>query len=60
MWKKLAICRIQQRDLMESLAELLADIQARRKRHKTYRQFKMYNDPTLNPFLYQSHNRLAS
>ena len=21
--------------------------------HKTYRQMKMYNDPTLNPYLYQ-------
>ena len=37
-----------------SLVELLADIcSAGRKRHRqVYRQFKMYNDPTMNPYLY--------
>ena len=27
---------------------------AGRKRHKTYRQMKMHNDPTLNPYLYRA------
>jgi len=49
---RLAICRLQQRDLAQSLEELLADIYAGTKRHRTYRQMKMYNDPTLNPYLY--------
>ena len=35
-----------------SLGELLADIFAGRKRLQVYRQFKMYNDPTMNPYLY--------
>ena len=50
--RRLAICQLQQQDLSQSLSELLADIGAGRKRHRTYRQFKMYNDPTLNPYLY--------
>lgn len=51
--RKLAICRTQHDDLSSSLAQLLEDIFAGRKRHKLYRQFKMYNDPTLNPYLYK-------
>ena len=38
----------------ESLRELLEDIFAGRKRMKIYRQFKMYNDPTLNRYLYNA------
>lgn len=49
---KLAVCFEQKTDLARSLTELLEDVHAGRKRHKTYRQFKMYNDPTLNPYLY--------
>ena len=43
----------QHRDLSKGLAELLEDIFAGRKRLKVYFQFKMYNDPTMNPYLYQ-------
>jgi hypothetical protein len=39
-------------DLSNSLQQLLDDIAAGRKRLKVYRQFKMYNDPSLNPYLY--------
>ncbi len=49
---RLAICRLQQKDLAQSLNELLIDIYSTAKRHRTYRQMKMYNDPTLNPYLY--------
>lgn len=58
--RKLAVCLAQHDDLTTSLAELLEDIFAGRKRHRTYRQFKMYNDPTLNPYLYQAQQRRAS
>lgn len=51
--QKLHVCLVQREDLSNSLNELLQDIQAGRKRHRTYRQFKMYNDPTLNPYLYK-------
>ncbi len=51
--QKIAKCLLQQQDLSNSLQELIEDIVAGRKRHQTYRQFKMYNDPTLNPALYK-------
>jgi hypothetical protein len=51
---KLGVCFLQHEDLSHSLNQLLTDIFAGRKRHKTYRQLKMYNDPTLNPYLYRS------
>ncbi len=51
---RLVILREQHADLASNLAELLADIFAGRKRLKVYRQFKMYNDPTLNPYLYKA------
>jgi hypothetical protein len=51
--QRAVLCREQQRDLAQGLRELLEDIFAGRKRHKTYRQMKMYNDPTLNPYLYK-------
>ncbi len=52
--KKIAVCRLQQDDLSCSLGQLIGDILSGKKRHRTYRQFKMYNDPTLNPYLYQA------
>ena len=57
---KIAICRAQREDLAQALGQLLDDIASGRKRHRTYRQLKMYNDPTLNPYLYGSRRRLAS
>lgn len=50
---RIQLCREQQRDLAQGLRELLEDIFSGYKRHKTYRQMKMYNDATLNPYLYQ-------
>ncbi len=50
--QKLNRCKLQHEELSQSLKELLADIFSGRKRHRTYRQLKMYNDPTLNPYLY--------
>lgn len=51
---KLSICRMQRADLTRAAQELVEDIAAGRKRHQLYRQFKMYNDPSLNPYLYQT------
>ncbi|MEE2643115.1 MAG: DUF4254 domain-containing protein [Planctomycetota bacterium] len=50
--QKIAICRLQQAELGQALDELMEEISLGNKRHRTYRQFKMYNDPTLNPYLY--------
>lgn len=55
---RLTVCRLQQKDLSHSLSELLVDIYSSVKRHRTYRQMKMYNDPTLNPYLYGSTKRV--
>lgn len=52
--QRLAVLRLQRSDLFTALGELLAEYRAGRKRMKLYRQFKMYNDPTLNPELYRS------
>jgi hypothetical protein len=51
---KLEILEEQCRDLSEALAELSADVFAGRKQLKVYRQMKMYNDPTMNPYLYKA------
>ena len=42
---------VQRRDLLSCLDALLQDAQAGRAYFKVYRQFKMYNDPALNPYL---------
>ena len=50
---KLARISRQRDDLATCLAELLADIAAGRRTFSVYFQFKMYNDPALNPQLYR-------
>ena len=50
--KKLDTLLTQQVDLSMAIEELLEDIEAGRKYMKTYKQMKMYNDPSLNPVLY--------
>jgi hypothetical protein len=42
----------QRGDLAGAFDALIGDLAARRKRMRVYRQFKMYNDPNLNPALY--------
>ena len=51
--EKLARIRRQRADLTEALGELLADVVAGRRTFSVYYQFKMYNDPALNPQLYR-------
>ncbi|HZV99182.1 MAG TPA: DUF4254 domain-containing protein [Methylophilaceae bacterium] len=43
---------VQRQDLVSCLDRLLAEAAQGRAYFKVYRQFKMYNDPTLNPYLY--------
>ncbi|MBL7838251.1 MAG: DUF4254 domain-containing protein [Bacteroidetes bacterium] len=43
----------QMSDLSEALAEVFNALQNSTLRFKVYRQFKMYNDPSLNPQLYK-------
>ena len=52
--EKLAVLLEQQKDLSKAIDELLADIASGKKFMKVYKQMKMYNDPALNPVLYQN------
>ncbi len=49
---KLSILLTQRVDLSTAIDELLEDIENGDKYMKVYRQMKMYNDPELNPVLY--------
>lgn len=49
---KLNVLLSQRDDLSTSIDELLTDIEAGKKYMKVYKQMKMYNDPSLNPVLY--------
>jgi hypothetical protein len=51
--KKLDILLEQQKDLSGAIEQLISDIESGRKYMKVYRQMKMYNDPSLNPVLYE-------
>ncbi len=51
--KKLEVLLSQQADLSTAIEELLEDLAAGRKWMKVYKQMKMYNDPSLNPVLYE-------
>lgn len=51
---KLNILLNQRTDLSASLDELIADIESGAKYMKVYKQMKMYNDPSMNPVLYNN------
>ena len=51
---KLAVLLNQRTDLSTSLDQLIQDIENGDKFMRVYKQMKMYNDPTLNPTLYNS------
>ena len=49
----LQIAEQQRINLGLSLQQLLDDLFAGKKRHQTFRQLKLYNDPELNPVIYR-------
>jgi len=51
--EKLARIIRQRTDLTQSLGEFIAEVTAKTRTFAVYYQFKMYNDPALNPQLYQ-------
>ena len=53
--ERLAVLTEQRDDLAGCLALLWQDVLHHRRRFKLYQQLKMYNDPTLNPVLYDKH-----
>lgn len=54
---KLARLNEQRTDLASCLDQLLADCASGTRHFKVYRQFKMYNDPALNPAIYGESKR---
>ncbi len=52
--EKLARISRQRADLTQCVGELLAEVAAGSRTFAVYYQFKMYNDPALNPQLYQA------
>jgi len=49
---KVQVLRLQRGDLLCCAQDLINEIIAGTRQFKIYRQFKMYNDPTLNPEVY--------
>lgn len=56
--KQARLCE-QRDDLAACFDQLLAECHSGRGYYKIYRQFKMYNDPTLNPYLYGAAGEVA-
>ena len=56
---KLERLELQRQDLAACLDRLLREACEGKAYFKVYRQFKMYNDPTLNPYLYASNAPLT-
>lgn len=55
--RKVRILQIQREDLFECLYQFVREIGNGTRRFRLYKQFKMYNDPTLNPKIYSAGNR---
>jgi uncharacterized protein DUF4254 len=51
--KKVQVLQTQRDDLFECLYLLIDEVRSGFRHFKLYRQFKMYNDPTLNPQIYK-------
>ena len=51
---RLAVLDLQREHLIESTNRLLAEIFAAARPLRVFRQMKMYNDPTMNPYLYKA------
>ena len=51
---RLALLDVQRDHLVEAIDRLLADIYRGQRPLRVYRQMKMYNDPTMNPYLYKA------
>jgi len=57
--QRLAILDLQRGHLVEATDRLLVEIYAGERPLRVFRQMKMYNDPTLNPYLYAAGTKAA-
>ena len=46
-------------DITQGLQLLINEIHQGRKRHRSYQQIHMYNDPEMNNYLHQAERRMA-
>ncbi len=49
---KQALLQTQRADLTKAISQLMEEVMMGKRYYKVYRQVKMYNDPSLNPVLY--------
>ena len=52
--EKVEVLKIQRGDLFKALFNLIVEVRQGTRHFKIYRQFKMYNDPSLNPMIYKA------
>jgi hypothetical protein len=57
---RMLVLDAQRSHLVEALERLVDEIFAGRRPLRVFRQMKMYNDPTMNPYLYKSAGRSAA
>ncbi len=52
--RKVKVLQVQREDLFTALFQLMDDTKKGIRQFKLYKQFKMYNDPSLNPKIYEA------
>lgn len=57
---RMAVLDMQRTHLMESLQRLVGEIFAGQRPLRVFRQMKMYNDPSMNPYLYNAADKTAA
>jgi len=57
---RMAVLDMQRSHLVEALGRLVDEIFAGQRPLRVFRQMKMYNDPSMNPYLYKAGNRTAA
>ncbi len=57
---RMAVLDAQRQHLVEALDRLLAEVFAGQRPLRVFRMMKMYNDPTMNPYLYKARGQAAA
>jgi len=57
---RMAVLDMQRTHLMDALGRLIGEIFAGQRPLRVFRQMKMYNDPSMNPYLYKSADKAAT
>jgi len=56
----MAVLDAQRGHLIDAIDRLLTEIFLGQRPLRVFRMMKMYNDPTMNPYLYKAQNRAAA